>query len=88
MFWRSKFATKAWFTYISKQQSDFAISRGFYFHETSHMHMWSFAKIKPSRKFPNLQYSTESQLNKEFSFDTESQFQIKNCQYQMTISNT
>ena len=32
-------------------------------------------------------YPIESQLNKEFSFDTESQFQIKNCQYQMTISN-
>ena len=30
--------------------------RGFYFHETSHMHMLSFMKIKPSRKFPNLQY--------------------------------
>ena len=29
-------------------------SRGFYFHETSHMR--SFAKIKSSRKFPNLQY--------------------------------
>ena len=42
------------FTYINKRQSDFAISRGFYFHETSHMQ--SFAKIKSSRKFPNLQY--------------------------------
>ena len=30
------------------------ISPGFYFHETSHMR--SFAKIKPSRKFTNLQY--------------------------------
>ena len=39
---------------ISVVDSDFAISRGFYFHETSHMR--SFAKIKPSRKFPNLQY--------------------------------
>ena len=28
---RSKFATRAWFIYISKWQSDFAISRGFYF---------------------------------------------------------
>ena len=28
--------------------------RGFYFHETSHIR--SFAKIKPSLKFPNLQY--------------------------------
>ena len=36
--------------------SDFAISRGFDFHETSHMR--SFAKIKPSRKFTNLQYIT------------------------------
>ena len=40
--------------YISKQQSDFGISREFYFHETSHMQ--SFMKIKPLRKFPNLQY--------------------------------
>ena len=31
------------------------ISQGFYFHETSHMR--SFAKIKPSQKFPNLQYT-------------------------------
>ena len=38
--------------YINKRQSDFAISRGLYFHETSH----SFAKIKSSRTFPNLQY--------------------------------
>ena len=36
-------------TYINERQSDFAISRGFYFHE-------SFAKIKSSRKFSNLQY--------------------------------
>ena len=35
--------------YISKRQSDCAKSRGINFHETSH--------IKPSRKFPNLQYS-------------------------------
>ena len=32
-----------------------SISLGFYFHETSHMR--SFAKIRPSREFPNLQYS-------------------------------
>ena len=38
---------------ISKRQCDFTISRGSYFHET--LHMRSFAKIKPSRKFPNLQ---------------------------------
>ena len=31
----------------------FAISPGFYFHETSHMQ--GFEKIKPSRKFPNSQ---------------------------------
>ena len=35
--------------------NDIVISAGgFYFHETSHMR--SFAKIKPSRKFTNLQY--------------------------------
>ena len=39
--------------YISKQQSDFAVSRGFYFHEI--LHVRSFAKLKPSRKLPNLQ---------------------------------
>ena len=33
----------------------FANSWGFYFHETPHMRR--FAKIKPMRKFPNLQYS-------------------------------
>ena len=37
------------FTYIYKRQGDFAISRGFYYHET-------FAKIESLRKFPNLQY--------------------------------
>ena len=37
---------------ISKRQSDFAISRGFYFHE--------IAKIKPSRIFPNLRCRTPS----------------------------
>ena len=40
--------------YICKQQSDFGILQGFHFHETSHMR--SFVKIKPSRKFPNIQY--------------------------------
>ena len=48
-----KFEIKARFTYINKIQSDFAISRGFNFHEASHMQ--SFAKIKSSRKFLNLQ---------------------------------
>ena len=43
-----------------KWQSDFAISRGFYFHETSHMR--SFAKIKPSQKFPNYQYWSQQLL--------------------------
>ena len=37
---------------ISINDSDFVISRGFYFYETSPMR--SFAKIKSSRKFPNL----------------------------------
>ena len=36
-----------------KGQSDFGNLGGFYFHETSHMR--SFAKIKPSQKFSNLQ---------------------------------
>ena len=48
-----KIRTRAWFTYISKQKSYLGISQGFYFQETSHMR--SFAKIKPSQKFPNLQ---------------------------------
>ena len=48
-----KFATRAWFTYIHERQSKFSNSWGFYFHGTSHMR--SFAKIKPSRKIPNLQ---------------------------------
>ena len=42
------------FRYISKQQTYFAIFREFYFHETSHM--LSFAKIRPSQKFPDIQY--------------------------------
>ena len=40
---------------ISVNDSDIANSRGFDFPESSHMR--SFAKIKFSRKFPNLQYS-------------------------------
>ena len=39
---------------ILMNDSDFAISRGFHFHETSHMR--SFAKIKHSRKSLNLHY--------------------------------
>ena len=38
---------------INEQQSDFTISQGLYFHET--LHVQSFKKIKPSRKFTNLQ---------------------------------
>ena len=58
-----KFMTRAWFSHINKGQSYHAISRGFYFHETSHMQ--SFAKIKPSHKFPNLQHaiSFNQQIN-------------------------
>ena len=48
-----KFAIMQLFTYISKRHIDFAISRGFHFHETSYMR--GFVKIKLSRKFPNLQ---------------------------------
>ena len=33
----SKFATRAWFIYIYKRQSDFAILQGFYFHGTLHI---------------------------------------------------
>ena len=46
---RSNFATKAWFTYISKRQSDFAILQGFNFHETSQMR--SFVEIIPRENF-------------------------------------
>ena len=46
---------------ISVNESDFAILRGFYFHETSH----AFAKIKPSRKFLNLQYLIEGLLDRD-----------------------
>ena len=35
IFATSKFVTSALFTNITKRQSDFAIARGFYFHETS-----------------------------------------------------
>ena len=48
-------------TYICKRQSDFAISRWGYFHKTSPLQ--SFAKIKPSQKFPNLQYLVEIVLS-------------------------
>ena len=51
---RVKIATLAWFTYISKGQRVFAISRGFYYRATPHAR--SFAKIKSSRKVLNLQY--------------------------------
>ena len=43
----------------SINDSDFDISQGYYFHETSHLQMRSFVKIIPSQKFPNLQYATE-----------------------------
>ena len=38
-------------TYISKQQSDLAFLLGFHFHETPLVRC--FAKITPSRRFPN-----------------------------------
>ena len=69
-----KIATKARFTYISKRQSDFAISRGFYFHETSHMR--SFEKINSSRKFPNLQYTVT-----QMSVYLQSSNTVKEVQY-------
>ena len=34
------------FTYISKRQTGFAILRGFYLRETSHLHWQSFKKIQ------------------------------------------
>ena len=52
-FGRKQVMLKARFTYISKRQNDFLISRGFYFRETSQLR--SFTKIKPSLKFLNLQ---------------------------------
>ena len=51
-----KFPTGAWFICTSNRQSNYAILRGFYSWETSHMR--SFARIKLSRKFLNLQYFT------------------------------
>ena len=39
-----KFATRPWFMYISKRQSDFVISRGFYFYETSHIRSFTINK--------------------------------------------
>ena len=54
------FRDKARFTYINKRQSDFAILRGFYFRETSHMQ--NFVKKKSSPKFSNLQYAALSAL--------------------------
>ena len=47
--------------YINKHRSDFVVSRGFYFCETSHRR--SFANIKPSRKYLNLQYRTNQEAN-------------------------
>ena len=44
-----KIRTKARFTYIYKQQSDFAIWRGFYFHETSHMRSYVYAKLRENK---------------------------------------
>ena len=55
-----KFANRVWFNYISKWQSDCAKLRGLHFHET--LLMRDFAKIKPARKFLNLQYIWVSQL--------------------------
>ena len=40
--------------HISKRRSDFSISRGFHFRKT--LHLQSFAKIKHSQKFLNLQH--------------------------------
>ena len=44
-----KIATLAWFTYISKGQSAFAISWGLYFHKT--LHLRSFLKLNPHENF-------------------------------------
>ena len=44
--WCLKFPTRAWFTYFSKQQNHFAISRGFYFHETSPIRLFMYLFIK------------------------------------------
>ena len=53
-----------------KDKRVFVISRGFYFRETPHPR--SFAKIKPSRNFPNLQYLTTYHFRKGF-------YTINNC---------
>ena len=37
------------FTYINKRQSDFAISRRFYFHETSHIFANAYAKFRENK---------------------------------------
>ena len=56
------------FIYIDQcSTGDFAISRGFYFLETSHPR--KFAKMKPLRKFPNLQWNffqSQKSLNSAF----------------------
>ena len=56
---------------ISKQQSEFANSREFYFPETSHLQMRSFVKMKPSRKFLNLHYVNESYLMITYCVDSD-----------------
>ena len=56
-----------------KQQSDLVISREFYFCKTSHMQsfdMRSFAKIKYSRKFQNLQYSSKNRTQHGYCLST------------------
>ena len=45
-----KFSTRTYITYISKRQSEFSITRWFYFHETSQV-----------RKLPDLQYKSSLQ---------------------------
>ena len=49
-----KIAARAYLLISVNDRTDFVNSGCFYFHETSHMR--SFEKIKPSRKFSNLQY--------------------------------
>ena len=49
----------ALFTFINKPQSDFTISRGFYFHVTSHP---QFHVNKTLAKIFNLHYHTTSRL--------------------------
>ena len=53
----SNFATKAWFTYISKRQSEFAASRGFNFHETSHKFRKNKTLVKISEFTVSVNYS-------------------------------